>query len=374
MNMQADPMISCYGVETLVCGSKSTKNKKTKKRFKGGRWLSVVNKLDEDQVKWMVHQYRNGTKSKEIAETLGISVRWVQKLGAKYKNVQISMIKYPSAMGRPVEGLPGRREQAAVLSNRTKNRRGAVRLEKIIKNRMGIHITHRTIHNILKDEELAESQPAKAKQRKWVRYERRFSNSLWHTDYKQLHDKRWFIAYMDDASRFIVGFGVFEEATTDHAIKVLKDAIKKYGKPAGILTDHGSQFYANEKETAERGESEFEKKLVKLDIKHSLARIRHPQTNGKLERFHSEIEQHLKSFEDESAINTVRDIQKGDHIGDPFHTIGMTDPISRLVDWYNNLEHMSLKDGMETPAQAFIRKQPPLDVTPEEMEADAHKS
>ena len=73
------------------------------------------------------------------------------------------------------------------------------------------------------------------------------------TDYKQLPDGGWFVSFQDDASRFIVGFGVFGEATNDHAIEVLKKAIKKYGKPAQVLTDHGSQFYANEKEGAKRG-------------------------------------------------------------------------------------------------------------------------
>ena len=94
----------------------------------------------------------------------------------------------------------------------------AVRLETIIERSVGIHISHHTIHGILKDEELAENQPAKAKQRKWVRYERRYSNSLWHTDYKQLPDGRWFVSFQDDASRLVVGFGVFDEATSDHAI------------------------------------------------------------------------------------------------------------------------------------------------------------
>ena len=93
----------------------------------------------------------------------------------------------------------------------------------------------------------------------------------------------------------------------------------------------------------------FETKLGELDIKHIMARIKYPQTNDKLERFHSEIERHLKSFEDESVSNTIRDFEPGDHIGNSFHVAAMTDPVSRLVDWHNNLPHMSLKDGRETP-------------------------
>ncbi|MDA7943555.1 MAG: hypothetical protein MPJ06_06065 [Nitrosopumilus sp.] len=45
-------------------------------------------------------------------------------------------------------------------------------------------------------------------------------------------------------------------------------------------------FYANEVEARRRSASEFEKELVRLSIRHHLCRVNHPQTNGKLERFH----------------------------------------------------------------------------------------
>ena len=248
----------------------------------------------------------------------------------------------------------------------------AVRLEVMIERSIGIHIPHHVIHGILKDEKLAKSQPKKSRQRKWIRYERRFSNAMWHTDFKQLHDGRWFVSFQDDASRLIVAFGVFDEATSDHAIEVLEEAIEGYGRPAQILTDHGSQFFANEKKDARRGAAAFETKMEALGIRHIMARIRHPQTNGKLERFHSEIEQHLGVFEGESASNTIRGISPGDHVGGPFHTAGMEDPVARLVEWYNNLPHMSLKDGRETPMEAYVRKQAPKGITKEEMVSDLY--
>lgn len=54
-----------------------------------------------------------------------------------------------------------------------------------------------------------------------------------------LKDGRWLICYMDDAARFIVGYGVFKEATSKHAVEVLHHAIGNYGKPAAILSDRG---------------------------------------------------------------------------------------------------------------------------------------
>ena len=67
---------------------------------------------------------------------------------------------------------------------------------------------------------------------------------MWHTDYKQLDDERWFISYEDDESGYVTGWGVFNEATTEHAIEVLDQAIAGHGEPRSILSDRGSQFYA----------------------------------------------------------------------------------------------------------------------------------
>lgn len=53
-----------------------------------------------------------------------------------------------------------------------------------------------------------------------------------------------------------------------------EEAIKRYGKSTQALTDHGSQFYANEKGNARRGAAAFEAKLVELGIRHVMVRLR----------------------------------------------------------------------------------------------------
>jgi len=115
-------------------------------------------------------------------------------------------------------------------------------------------------------------------------------------DWKQLSDGRWWIAAMDDASRLIVGYSIFQTATAENTIQVLKHAIAKYGRPHEILTDRGSQFYANEGERREKGISQFEAFLAENGIKHILCRVNHPQTNGKLERFYGVYEQKRHQF------------------------------------------------------------------------------
>ena len=114
-------------------------------------------------------------------------------------------------------------------------------------------------------------------------------------------DGRWFIGYEDDAERCLPSHGVFDEATTANALAVLHAAIAKHGRQASVMTDHGSQFFASEAEGRRRGEAAFEAELKRLGIRHVLARIRRPQTNGRIERVRKEIERRPASFEAESS-------------------------------------------------------------------------
>lgn len=138
------------------------------------------------------------------------------------------------------------------------------------------------------------------------------------------------IAYLDDASRFITGYDIFDEATTENAISVLERSIERYGKPFELLTDHGSQLYANFGEIKSVGISKFQQYLVNRKINHILGRVQHPQTNGKIERF-------FETFQSK---------------------IGHFNSIEEFVTWYNaKRPHMSLNwDELETPIQAFYRK------------------
>lgn len=94
-------------------------------------------------------------------------------------------------------------------------------------------------------------------------------------------------------------------------------------------------------EAKKKGASDFEKRLVELETRQILSRVRHPQTNGKLERLHGEIQRKLPEFE---AIMMRK-----------------SDPVDLFMQWYNyDRSPMSLgRDGEETPAEAFARKMPP---------------
>jgi hypothetical protein len=62
-------------------------------------------------------------------------------------------------------------------------------------------------------------------------------------------------------------------------IEVFRSAIDSYNPPEEVLTDNGSQYITW------RGKSAFAKECEKRGIKQVVARPRHPQTLGKVERF-----------------------------------------------------------------------------------------
>ena len=237
-------------------------------------------------------------------------------------------------------------------------------MEGYIERNTGIHIPHRTMHEILDADGEAQRITRGGRRRRWTRWECSHSDMMRHTDFGQLAGGRRFIGYEDDAPRYLPSHGVFDEAATANALAVPHAAIARHGRPASAMADHGSQFFANEAEGRRRGEAAFEAELTRLGIRHVLARIRHPQANGKIERVHKEIERRPASFEAESPRTATRRDRPGGHftVGNPFHSKGPTDPIDRLVERYSyERDHMSLDEG-ETPAEAYARKMPPRGV------------
>jgi len=89
------------------------------------------------------------------------------------------------------------------------------------------------------------------------------------------------ISYLDDHSRFIPGSRIHHDPTAEHAIKLLKEAMRQYGKPDQILTDRGTQFH-----TVRGGVSEFTEFCSGNDIEHIVVSLRRPSTIGKIEAFH----------------------------------------------------------------------------------------
>jgi putative transposase len=219
-----------------------------------------VTKLTDRKIRWIVREKTKGILStNDIALLQNVNRSRIRQIWCHYKNTRTIPLLRRS--GRPSRIITNE-EISAVIGTYKEYPCSAVVLETILGNRHGIKIPHNRIHKILKDHKLASNDTNKQRKRKWVKYERKHSMSLLHTDWYQIKDDdrgkgKWLIAYLDDASRFVVGYGVFDDATTENAISVLERSINRYGKPLELLTDHGSQFYANFGEIKAFGISKF---------------------------------------------------------------------------------------------------------------------
>ncbi len=192
----------------------------------------------------------------------------------------------------------------------------------------------KTVNNILKRNGCISPEESQKRQ-PFLRFEKELCNELWQADFKgefRMTDGNYCYALdiMDDHSRFLVKIAP-HLSTANVVIPVFLEAFQEYGLPNAILSDNGAQFAGFRK-----GYTRFEKWLMDLDILPIHGRIRHPQTQGKIERFHRTMKQELLNH---TEILNIEDAQE---------------KISAWRDKYNHLRpHEAL--GMKTPGEVYQR-------------------
>ena len=190
-----------------------------------------MRKLNLRKIQWIIREIEKGRKITEIAQIQGISRVRVWQLYKQYLSKgEIPKLKKPGR--KKTEILAEERE--FILEIHERHKVGPTALEKKIEREYGIHIPHNRIYRILLEEGKIMANPKKRKRRKYVRFERKHSMSLWQGDWKLLDNGKWLIAFMDDASRRIMCYGVFDNATTENTISVLKKGFQEYAKPREI--------------------------------------------------------------------------------------------------------------------------------------------
>jgi transposase InsO family protein len=150
------------------------------------------------------------------------------------------------------------------------------------------------------------ASPSSASAPETQRFERAVPNELWQADFKKLGPRRNRVEtfnVLDDASRFCVLSQVVPNQTLDSLWSVLWQAFEQYGLPLAILTDNGPAFRSN----ATWRWSSFDLRLLLLGIRPCHGRPYHPQTQGKVERFHGTLQRELGvAFEHEDDLSQFR--------------------------------------------------------------------
>ncbi len=158
------------------------------------------------------------------------------------------------------------------------------------------HILHR--HGLV-------SPAASDTARPWQRFEHDAPNSLWQIDFKghfpTLAGRCQALTLLDDHSRFNLRLQALARTDTPSVREQLVQTFERYGLPLRINADNGSPWGS----PSGRGHSlsELAIWLIRLGVQVSFSAPHHPQTNGKLERFHRtlDVEAGTASFTSRAA-------------------------------------------------------------------------
>lgn len=173
-------------------------------------------------------------------------------------------------------------------------------------------------------------------------FERANPNDLWQTDIMTFMLKGQYrvyvIAFIDDNSRFIVGWGLYRFQTAANVMETFRAAVEKHGMPKELLSDNGRQYYTW------RGKSAFSTMLLKMGIKHIRSRPYHPQTLGKIESFWRNLLQEclmvtpLPTFEE--AQSKIGDFIEYYNFKRPHQGIGNMTPSDRYFRVADQVQQM----------------------------------
>lgn len=187
--------------------------------------------------------------------------------------------------GRPVRSVPQDARQA-ILALRSKYGWNEKRIHHELRN-----VSYYTVRRVLAEANALGTAPPR-RRRSFRSFERPLPNHLWQADFSFLDDNTWLFALLDDYSRYLVDAMEFEEASTENALFIVRRAVHRHGLPYQLMTDHGAQFWNNNRKQS----NAFGQTLDALGVQHILAGVKRPQTNGKIERWFGSYKQESPQF------------------------------------------------------------------------------
>jgi transposase InsO family protein len=179
-----------------------------------------------------------------------------------------------------------------VVAHREKQGWGARKIQ-VPLAKEGYQLGSATIHRIMVREGLIARDPADRKAIK--RFESKECNQMAQMDFKGEYavrgGKSYPLSFLDDHSRYGQGLWPLESTKAKGVHDSLRSRFREVGVPQSILTDHGTPWFST---TNGHGLTWLSVWLIKLGIKLKFSGIRHPQTHGKVERFHRTLKQRTR--------------------------------------------------------------------------------
>lgn len=231
----------------------------------------------------------------EVCRLLGVhkSTFYRQKAKATFSQ--------PSARQRPKQAVI--QEKVRVLCQQHPTY-GYRRIWALLK-RQGIEVNQKTVYSVMKAEGLTQKQKRYEAKRTYqpVDFQINSSNQVWHIDMTKIWTSegwKYLVSIIDAYDRRIVAWSLDNYCRDDEAISVLEKAVNDafpYGvrdQGLKLVQDNGSQFTSRD----------FVSTLKILGIEQIRTSYKHPQSNGKMERWYRTLK------EEEVWVNEYQNLEE----------------------------------------------------------------
>ncbi|MFN2625761.1 MAG: IS481 family transposase [Mycobacteriales bacterium] len=284
-----------------------------------------------------------GRSKSEVARDYRVSRRWVQKLLLRYAaEGEAAFTRRSRRPIRSPQRTPAQLEDEIVALRKELARAGhdagAATIAFHLASRHGGAPAVSTIWRILVERGFVTPQPHKRPRSSWTRFEADQPNERWQADVTH-----WRLAdgtevevcnQLDDHSRFCVGSDAAVVVNGPALDAMVRRSTARHGFPASYLTDNGAVFTGSYRRG---GMVSFERLLAanRVRLRHSTPY--HPQTCGKVERFHQTLKRWLAR---QRRARSVSELQR---------------QLDTFRAYYNETRpHRAL--GRRTPAQAYAAR------------------
>ena len=164
-------------------------------------------------------------------------------------------------------------------------------------------------------------QPKKRPRSSYLRFQADLPNQMWQTDFTHVRLSTGrdveVLNFLDDHSRYLLACVAFGRVSGAAVVQTFRGAVDLHGVPASVLSDNGMVF-TTRFSGGKGGRNGFEHELRRLGIVQKNSSPNHPQTCGKVERFHQTLKRWLAAQPDQPA--TIRQLQTLlDRFRDEYH-------------------------------------------------------
>lgn len=296
-------------------------------------WMEKSTVSLRQEFVWLASQ--EGANKRELCRRFGISpktgYKWLERFKAMSGEVQALHDRSRRPLSSPARSCDAV-EQAVLALRREHPAWGGRKIARRLADLGQAAVAPSTITHILHRHGLITPQASEAA-RPWQRFEHEAPNSLWQIDFKghfpTLAGRCHALTLLDDHSRFSLHLSALTRTDTPTVRQQLIQTFERYGLPLRINADNGSPW--GTPKASGNSLSELAIWLIRQGIRVSFSAPHHPQTNGKLERFHRTLHTEVLAsmhFADPVAVQRAFDTWRPTYnCARPHEALGLSTPV-----------------------------------------------